>query len=213
MGKWGAEGCGDGQFNRPSGLVFDNDNNLYLVDSGNHRVQIFTGNGGFLGKFGTFGADDGELNMPWGITLDRNQNVYLADWRNDRIQKFNRDGQFLAKFGASGNMAGQFNRPTGVAVDADGDIYVADYQNHRVQVFTPEFRYVTEFIGDATLSKWAKEKLRANPGRARQYFLMRDQGPSRRFWYPSAVEVDPQGRIIVVDSCRHRLQVYNKQVM
>ena len=48
---------------------------------------------------------------------------------------------------------GLFNRPTGVAVDKDGDVYVADWLNNRVQVLTPEGRFITEFTGDAALSK------------------------------------------------------------
>ena len=110
-------GPADGQFNRPSGLAFDKEDNLYLVDSANHRVQIFTKEGKFLDKFGGFGGAEGQFHMPWGIAIDRKGEVYVADWRNDRVQKFSPGAKFLGAFGSSGNLAGQFNRPTGVAVD------------------------------------------------------------------------------------------------
>lgn len=213
LDKWGAVGSEDGEFDRASGLAFDGKDNLYLVDSANHRVQIFTKDGKFLDKFGTEGSGQGYLNLPWGITIDHRGDVYVADWGNDRIQKFGPDGKFLAAFGSSGDLLGQFNRPSDVAVDLDGDVYIADWMNHRVQVFTPDFRYVTDFKGDATISKWAERKLRANPGQMRMYGLIRDMSPLQRFWYPVAVEVDEQGQVVIADANRFRLQIYKKGEM
>ena len=213
LAKWGVAGSGNGELDRPSGLAFDKEDNLYLVDSGNHRVQIFTKEGEFLDKFGSQGEGEGHFDMPWGVTLDSKGDVYIADWGNDRVQKFRPDGQFLGAFGSSGDLVGQFNRPSGVAVDRDGDIYVADWMNHRVQAFTPEFRYVTDFKGDATMSKWAERTLRTNPDFMREWGLVRDMSPAQRFWYPVAVDVDDQGRVIVADGCRFRLQVYQKGEM
>ena len=213
LDKWGVMGSGDGEFNKASGLVFDGEDNLYLVDSANHRVQIFTKDGKFLDKFGDFGAGEGQLNYPWGITIDGKGDVYVADWRNDRVQKFGPDGNFKASFGSSGSLIGQFNRPADVAVDKDGDIYVVDWLNHRVQVFTSDFRYITHFSGDATMSKWGEQTLRANPSYMRMWGLVRNGSPMQRFWFPIAVQVDEQGRVIIADGCRFRLQIYMKGEM
>ena len=99
IGKWGP-GAGDGELNRPSGMDFDPDDNLYVVDSLNNRVQKFT-KGKFIAKWGTAGSGAGEFNMPWGIDIDTEGDVYVTDWRNDRVQKFTADGRFLMQFGAS----------------------------------------------------------------------------------------------------------------
>ena len=163
VGKWGTLGDGDGEFNRPSGLAFDAEDNLYLVDSVNHRVQIFTKEGKFLSKWGGSGSGDGEFSYPWGIEIDHNGDVYVADWRNDRIQKFAPDGQFLMKFGTSGQEDGEFNRPTGVAVDRDGIIYVTDFKNDRLQVFDADGSFITKLTGEATLSKWGRERVALDP--------------------------------------------------
>ena len=211
LAKWGVEGAGDGQMDRPSGLAFDKDDNLHVVDCMNHRIQVFTRDGKFLKKFGSFGSVEGQLNMPWGITVDRDGYVWVADWRNDRIQRFTPDGEFLATFGSSGNLAGEFKRPTHMTVDQDGDIYVTDSLNHRVQVFTPEFRHITTLVGDATISKWGMDKLQANPSMLQMLGLVRDLSPWQRFWYPVAVEVDDQRRIIVVELAAQRIQVYRKE--
>ena len=212
VGKWGTLGDGDGEFNRPSGLAFDAEDNLYLVDSANHRIQIFTKEGKFISKFGRNGSGDGEFNYPWGIEIDRNGDVYVADWRNDRIQKFDRDGRFLMKFGATGEDDGEFNRPSGVAVDKDGIIYVTDFKNDRLQVFDADGGFITKLTGDATLSKWGRERVELDPSMVRG--RERAQGLKEReklFHGPIAVEVDDEGRVFVVECSRQRLQVYRKQ--
>ena len=211
IGKWGRKGTGDGEINGPSGMAFDADNNLYMVDSQNHRVQKFTNDGKFISKWGSQGSGDGELNLPWGIAIDKDSNVYVADWANDRIQKFTADGKFLMKFGASGSGTGELNRPTSVDIDKDGLIYVADWGNERLQVFDAEGNPVAVLTGDATISKWGKDKLDANGEMWKEREIAQGIEREKDFWGPVGVEVDDQGRILVVESCRSRIQVYRKQ--
>ena len=210
LDKWGEAGSDDGQLNQPFGMAFDREDNLYVVDGHNNRIQRFTKDGKFLAKWGEAGTGPGQFNLPWGITIDSRGDVYVADWRNDRVQKFTADGRYLAEFGSSGDGVGQFHRPSDVAVDKDGDIYVTDWGNNRVQVLTPDGRHITTFPGDATVSKWGVAKLRANPDMIKQRELIREYEPWKRFWNPVAIEVDSQGRILVVDCQRHRIQVYQK---
>ena len=210
LDNWGVPGSADGEMNKPSGIRFDREDNLYLVDSANNRIQVFTKEGKFLAKWGEAGTGQGQFSLPWGMNFDGRGDVYVADWRNDRIQKFSPDGQFLAEFGSSGSGVGEFNRPTGVAVDKEGDIYIADWLNDRVQVLTPEGRHITTFIGDAGLSKMGAEKLSSNPDQIRMRSLIRDWTPDLRFWGPKAVAIDDEGRIMIIDSNRNRLQVYQK---
>ena len=209
---WGKTGTGDGELDRPAGIAIRGDGALFLTDSRNHRVQMFSLDGQFRGKFGSFGAGPGQFNLPWGISLNKDNHVFVADWRNDRIQQFTADGEWLASFGESGSDVGQFNRPASVCVDEDGDIYVADWANNRVQVLDPEGRFVTALVGDYQLSRLAKEKLLANPDMIRQRALAFANDPDfeRHFSHPSAVKIDRQGRLCVVDSKRGRIQIYTK---
>ena len=210
LDKWGVAGSGDGEIKMPAGIRFDKEDNMYLVDSGNNRVQKFTKDGKFLAKWGEAGTGEGQFNLPWGLTIDKMGDIYVADWRNDRIQKFTADGRYLAEFGSSGSRIGEFNRPTGVAVDKDGDIYVADWRNDRVQVLTPDGRHITTFTGNAGISKWGAEKLNANPDMLRMRGLLRDFTEELRLWRPKAIAIDGEGRVIILDGCRDRLQVYQK---
>ncbi|MDH3603042.1 MAG: 6-bladed beta-propeller [Candidatus Tectomicrobia bacterium] len=212
VGKWGTPGDGDGELNRPSGLALDQDDNVYVVDSLNHRIQKFSKEGAFLAKWGAAGSGEGEFNMPWGIAIDTEGDVYVSDWRNDRIQKFTASGQFLMSFGASGTGEGEFNRPTGIAVDQDGVIYVADWRNERLQVFNADGSFVMQLAGEATVSKWGKEKLDANAEMWQQRARAQGLEREKQFWGPIAVAVDAENRIFVAETARSRIQVYRKQV-
>jgi streptogramin lyase len=149
--------------------------------------------------------------MPWGIAIDKQGDVYIADWRNDRIQKFTPEGRFLMKFGTPGSGEGQLNRPTGVAVDKHGIIYVTDWLNNRLQVFDADGSFITLRTGDATVSKWGKDKLDANPEMWEE--RKRAQGLEREkdFWGPTGVDEDDDCRVLFSESARNRLQVYHKQ--
>ena len=114
-------------------------------------------------------------------------------------------------------------RPSDVAVDDDGFIYVADWVNQRVQVFDAGWNFQASLRGQATVSPWAQEYLEANAdeldarSRFNPYIEVDTDVPhevSARveafFWDPIAVEIDPDGRLIVADSLRHRLQIYKR---
>jgi DNA-binding beta-propeller fold protein YncE len=207
--QWGTEGKGEGQWRRPAGIAFDSADDLLVVDSMNHRIQKYSKNGKFIAQWGKLGQAEGEFNTPWGITVDAHDNVYVADWRNNRVQKFTADGHFVMQFRGAGD--GLFNRPSGVAVDREGLIYVTDWGNDRVEVLDPEGNFITRFTGDAGMSKWGMERLSSNPeNMLEQRARAKSLEPEKRFVQPVALEVDKEDQIIVVDSARHRLQVYQK---
>lgn len=210
LSKWGTPGDRDGELDHPSGMAFDRQENLYVVDHFNNRIQKFTKDGKFLLKWGTKGEGTGQFNLPWGIGLDAAGHVYVADWRNDRIQKFDPEGKFLAAYGTSGDREGEFHRPSSVAVDVDGHIYVADWGNNRLQILGPDGSFRLKLLGDAGLSKWALEFLPANPDYMEARALAKNRETERFFWGPTSVKLDAEGQVYIVDSCRHRIQIYRR---
>ncbi|PKB65183.1 MAG: hypothetical protein BZY80_00790 [SAR202 cluster bacterium Io17-Chloro-G2] len=227
LAQWGEGGSMDGQLNRPSYIAFDGDDNLLVADSLNHRVQRFTKDGRFLAKWGSPGKGPGLFDHPWGIALDGQGDVYVSDWRNDRIQKFNASGEFLAQIGEPGEGAGRLNRPAGLAIDPNGYINVADWGNERVQVFNSDGIPVASLRGESVDSTWSADYFAANldEGNARleanlepriaprpdpDWEQTREESANveKLFWGPTAVKLDGQGRIYIVDSLRQRLQIY-----
>ena len=210
--NWSTQG--DGEFNRTSGIALDLNDDVYVVDSLNHRARKFTKDGEYILQFGSFGDGPGELNAPWGVAVGDEGSVYVADHKNHRVQKFDANGEFVASFGSygKGKGKGQLNRPSDVAVDPDGDVYVCDWGNDRVQVFASDGRFIASFIGDAQqLAKGHQQQVDANPdvikARRRAYTLE----PEWRFAMPTGVTFDVEkSRLIVADSQRSRVQIYNK---
>ena len=209
---WGSAGEAEGQLNAPSGIAADQNDDLYIVDGGNHRIQKFTKEGRSLGGWGSFGSDEGQFHSPWGICVDPQGYVLVADYKNHRVQKFTPEGEFVATFGGYGDGRGQLYRPADVEVDPDGDIYVADWGNDRVQVFAPDGRFMTSFIGDAQeISKWGKLTIAANPDYQKRRREVSSLEVEWRLNMPSGVTFDAKkSRLLIADTQRHRLQIYNK---
>ena len=210
--SWGDSGSGDGQLDGPSGIVIDPQDNVYIVDTHNHRVQRFTKDGAPLASWGGYGSGEGQLDSPWGIALDPQGNVYVADHNNHRVQKFTPEGGFLAFFGSRGTGRGELGRPSSVAVDSDGDVYVCDWSNDRVQVFGADGRFIISLRGDAhELSHWAKMTVAANPDAVRRRREVKDPQVEWRFSEPTDLVFDKVNqRLVVADTQRMRLQIYNK---
>ena len=209
--QWGGRGSEEGKLDGPTGLAFDEDDNLYVVDARNDRVQKFTKDGRFLTCWGSTGTGEGQFNRPWGVTTDREGYVYIADWGNNRVQKFTSDGVFKMSFPSSNGDANDLNHPADVAVDGQGDVYVSDWGNKRVQIYDSDGEVLTALYGDATrFSKSAERYLENNPDTVRGYRMVRDLTVMGRFDRPVGIAVDKQDRIVITDIRRGRLQVYAK---
>jgi DNA-binding beta-propeller fold protein YncE/ABC-type molybdate transport system permease subunit len=133
LASFGKPGNGPGEFNRPEGLCVDAQDRLYVADSCNHRIQIFTRDGKFIRAYGKPGTGKGELSYPYDICVDAAGRQYVCEFGNSRIQVFDANDQPLEIIGGPGAEPGRFSDPWGVALDSQGNLYVADSQNHRVQ--------------------------------------------------------------------------------
>jgi len=154
--QWGMNGSTSGKFDQPMGVAVDDKGNVYVVDTGNNRVQKFNSSGAFEREWGGFGTGNGQFNQPTDIALV-GWVVFVADTGNNRIQRFDRNGNFNRQWGSAGNGEGEFNEPTGVAVDKCGRVYVADTGNHRIQIFNFSGNFNKEFgsagSGDGQFSR------------------------------------------------------------
>ena len=212
LGLWGSSGSGDGELLRPSGIAIDQQDTVYITDGGNHRVQKFTTEGSFLAKWGGMGSGDGEFKSPWGLTTDAEGYVYVADYKNHRAQKFTPDGGFVSSFGSYGEGRGQLNRPSDVAVDSDGDVYVSDWGHNQVQIYAADGTFLISLIGDAQVpAMWHQWTIDANLDVYKARRRVDTLEPEWTFMFPTGVEFDPEKRrVLVADTQRGRLQIYNK---
>lgn len=82
-------------FYRPAALGFDFTGNLFVLDSGNHRIQVFAPDGSFLRSMGEPGEGPGQLGDPQGMFVHPDGRVWVADTRNRRVQPFSATGEVL----------------------------------------------------------------------------------------------------------------------
>jgi glucose/arabinose dehydrogenase/plastocyanin/streptogramin lyase len=135
---WGEFGPRDGRLTSPEDLTIDpSSGNVYVADTGNNRIQVFSSNGTYISKWGEYGTTDGMLRSPAGIAVDPSSgNVYVADKDNHRIQVFSSNGTFISKVGIYGFMQEGMRFPEDVTVDpSSGNVYVADTASDRILGF------------------------------------------------------------------------------
>ena len=127
LDTWGAD-----EFNRPHGVSFDANDNMYLADDANF-VQKRTPDGEVLMTLGKRGVEKprhtGEpFNSPTHVAIDpRNGDWFVSDgYRNSSVHRFDAVGKHIMSWGESGSGPGQFIAPHGITVDSEGSVYVAE---------------------------------------------------------------------------------------
>ncbi len=209
-------GVGDGSdatlasFVSPAGIALDSRGNVYVADSGGHRVRKIdsitgtistvagTGVPGFSGDGGS--ALTAMLNSPFGIAIDGNDNLYVADSSNQRIRKVVLANGLITTVAGSGNFGFQgdgspavsasFKAPQGVAVDESGNLYIADTFNNRVRKVDGTTGIVTTYAGNGSFA------------------FAGDTGPAEEasLRQPEDVAVDRRGDVYIADTSNHRIR-------
>lgn len=86
----------------PRDITVDAQDHIYVADTGNKRVRVYSKDGQFLYNIGTAGAGAGQLNEPVGLVIDpKTQQLFVADTWNKRIQVFDLNGGFRSSWPVS----------------------------------------------------------------------------------------------------------------
>jgi sugar lactone lactonase YvrE len=188
---------------RPTALAVDAQGNVYIADSGNHRIRrveastntitTFAGNGaaGYNGDGAL--ATQAALNNPTGLCFDTAGNLFIADRNNQRIRRIDAASKIITTVAGNGaqGFAGdddtatnaQLNNPTDVAVDAQGNLFIVDQGNQRVRRVNANDRTIKTFAGTGVAGFGG------------------DGGPAleAKFNMPAGITIDAQGNIYVGD--------------
>ncbi|XP_078667717.1 E3 ubiquitin-protein ligase TRIM71-like [Branchiostoma floridae x Branchiostoma belcheri] len=139
----GGQGEGPGQFNQPHFVLADKEDNIFVSDKYNGRVQVFDKNLEFQNKFGQIGRRPQDMFGPMGVSADSRGNIVLANiggttdgiGQSKKIQVFRPDGTWVSTISSDGD---KLNLPHGVAVTEDGHVFVADAKDHCIR----KYRYM-----------------------------------------------------------------------
>jgi sugar lactone lactonase YvrE len=158
--SWGSRGSAGphadenpGQFNTPHNIAVDRQNNVYVADRGNRRIQVFDTHGTFLRMIhlnlpydkkrhpvlGNLSANPPDETAPWTLCINTNgptQYLFTTDQEPGRLYKLSLDGTIVGTLGESGRDVKQFNWIHGLACPSEDVIFVADMNNWRVQRLT-----------------------------------------------------------------------------
>lgn len=133
----GPRGAGPGRLNIPLQAAVSPDGRLYVLDSGNFRVQVFDTDGNQLSAFGSVGNGLGQFSRARSIATDPAGNIYVSDASFNNVQIFDPAGNLLMWVGSPDqrNLPGRFGLIAGIAVDETGRLYVADQFHRKIEVY------------------------------------------------------------------------------
>ncbi len=94
-------------FYMPADIAFDSKDNIYILDSGNHRIQKFDANGKYLATFGRQGEGPGEFQYPMSIDINKEGYLYISNPQNQRIQILKPNGTEFTTIPMHENPAGK----------------------------------------------------------------------------------------------------------
>ncbi len=217
--------------NAPTAVALDVSDNIYVTESSNNRLLVFSPTGRYLKLISG-------LDTPLGVAVSSDERVFITNAGRGNVEVYDSNSALLYKLG-SGD--GEFTHPVAIAVIGDGTAYVADSDEDMIKVYNPDgsfkfsfgtngsedsqFTYPTsisidESLGEIVVSDLQVQQSKTGPYRgARIQFFDMDGNFKRSFGSygvgggklvrPLGVDVDDEGRVYVADAYQNVVQVFD----
>ncbi|MEW5802769.1 MAG: NHL repeat-containing protein [bacterium] len=181
-------GSGEGKFQTPTDITVDNEGYIYVVDSGNSRIQKFDSNGKFLKEFGSYGSCRECFLSPSQIAYDPTGFGYLYVLDQDRngflLHKIDTSGRFLQTLDVFHQKEYPVSKPAHIYFDEDGFLYVVDQGKGSVYKFNTDGEFI-QAIGDSSSREAALNN-------------------------PRSIVQDSDKRLLIVDSENNRIKIFDQ---
>lgn len=175
-----------GRLRHPGGVAVDPQGNLYIADTGNHRIIKLNPGMEPLKDFGGYGSDVGRFSSPTDLYLDRGLNLYILDSGNRRVVRLDLNLNYVDEIrpeNDSSDLRLSVGLLTGLAVSSLGEVAVADYDNSRL-IRLDNFGRFNSYIGDFSYGKGALQN-------------------------PEGMAIDRKDNLFIADSRNHRIAIYD----
>jgi uncharacterized protein (TIGR03663 family) len=183
FGSTGGELGQPGLFYGPRSVTLGQDGNVYVMDTGNKRIQAFKPGGDFVAQYGGSGVIEGRFDEPVGMAQDAAGNWYVADTWNRRIQKFDSKFNYLSQWLVDGWASQSVVNKPALAVDPGRNmVYAVDPENYRVLAFNSDGSF------KATFGQYGNDPM--------------------SFTLPTGIAVGQEGKLFVADSDGHRIMIF-----
>ena len=217
---FGGKGKHSGQFRAPCALAIDREQNIFILERENRRIQKFSN-----GTFTTIGQKGSKLGDPWGIAVT-DERIFVTDWQKNCVYILDRNGKHLGCIASDSIM---LKLPAGIAVTSEGHLLVADQENHCIWMITQDGRIIRQigYKGDkpgqlnspygiaidtnglviVTESGNSRVSVFSQQGEFLMCFGGRGSEEGR-FNQPRHVSVNSKGQIVVADEMNQRIQIF-----
>ena len=209
----------------PWGVAVNEQDEIAVSDTGNHKIHLFKSDGTHIKSFGEHGAQHGEFDWPCGIVFHGANIVVAEQSKNSRVQELSRQGGYFRHFGGKGSLDHQLNYPTGLSIDSDGNIIVADKDNKLIKIFSADGQFLNKLGTEGSFT------LPFHCIQHDNYVIASDKGDhcvkvfhrKGNFLYkfgkkgnadgefnePCCLIMNKAGHLLVCDSLNHRNQVFD----
>jgi len=225
--QWSSQSTKEEEFHSPLDVVADQDNNIFVVDSFNCRVEKFTADGQYITS--VYKNTEEDQSWPQGIVFDSDNNFYLLDGYNESFeQRIFDENKLINSF----IVTGELTSSSGIAIDHQGFFYISSAPIHRIKKFSPSGEFV-KFIGangtspgmlsfpqgiafDSQNNLYVVDR---NNNRIQKFTsdgnYILDWGKSGdqpgEFNNPRGIAIDNEDLIYVADTNNHRVQIFTNK--
>ena len=216
---------GEQILNKPWGVAVNEQDEIAVSDTGNHKIHLFKSDGTHIKSFGEQGAEHGEFDWPSGIVFHGANIIVAEQSKNSRIQELSREGEYLRHFGGEGSLDHQFNYPAGLSIDSDGNIIVADKENKLIKIFSADGQFLHKLGTEGSFTKPFhciqhdnylivsdtddhSVKLFDRKGKFLYKFGKKGNADGE-FNKPRCLSMDKAGHLMVCDTANHSIQMFD----
>ncbi|MCU0464276.1 MAG: NHL repeat-containing protein [Anaerolineae bacterium] len=118
----------------PRDVAIDSAGNVYIADTGNKRVRVYSAEGVWLRDIGSGGSGEGQLDEPTGLAVSADGRLFVADTWNRRIAVFDLEGRWLVNYPVRAWYGEPVNRPYIAIDEARQLLYIGDPEGGRILV-------------------------------------------------------------------------------